>query len=172
MPYLFSVLCFALFFLAGCQNPQSTDYRSCLLPTTTIIHDLSRHSFFDDVSYHEIARLEIESLKEFSQKNEAEAELSFQIIFSGLRNAAQPKLQGTYFIAIMDQRDTPLLKKRFPLEIIFEGNRKYQRKITEVTLPVPLALVDHCENYKIFIGFDLKGEDLERGLHRLVKNGS
>ena len=172
MLYFLPVIFFALLSLGGCQNSQPIEYRSCLSPATSIIHELARQSFRDETLKHEVARLEIESFTEFPQKSDKEAELNFRIVFSALRKTTQAKLNGNFFIAITDQKENPLLKKIFPLEIIFEGKKKFQRKITEVTIPVPLKLMDQCEKYKVFIGFDLRGEELERNLRRLEQKTS
>ncbi len=169
MLYFLPLIFVALLPLGGCQNSEPIEYRSCLSPATSIIHELARQSFLDETLKHEVARLEIESFTEFPQKSDKEAELNFHIVFSALRKTPQSKLNGNFFIAITDQKENPLLKKMFSLEIIFEGQKKFQRKIIEVTIPVPLKLMDQCEKYKVFIGFDLRGADLERNLHRLEK---
>ncbi|AIL13308.1 hypothetical protein IM40_07070 [Candidatus Paracaedimonas acanthamoebae] len=173
MQYFWLILLITLFPLGGCQDSHQIEYRSCFAPTTNIIHELSRQSFFDPTLMHEVARLEIESLNEIAEKDTNEALLSFQIVFSALRSTTEPKkVNGNYFIAITDREGTPLLKQTFPLEIIFEGKKKYQRKVKEVTMPVPLAIINQCEKYQIFIGFDLKGHDLEYNLRRLERKPS
>ncbi|MBN9413166.1 MAG: hypothetical protein J0H12_04500 [Candidatus Paracaedimonas acanthamoebae] len=172
MQYFWPILLILLFPLGGCQNSQPLENHSCFAPTTNIIHQLSRQSFFDPTSAHEVARLEIESLKEVAEKDKEEALLSFQIVFGALRNTTISKLNGNYFIAITDQEGIPLFKKIFPLEILFEGKKKYQRKVKEVTIPVSLNIIDHCEKYQIFIGFDLKTDDLEHSLRRLEQKTS
>lgn len=172
MQYFWRILLIMVLPLGGCQNSQPPEYRSCFAPTTTIIHELSRQSFFDKNSAHEVARIEIESLKEFAEKDEKGALLSLQIVFSALRSSTEPQVNGTYFIAITDREGTPLLKKTFPLEIIFEGKKKYQREIKAVTIPVPLEMIHQCKKYQAFIGLELKGLDLERNLRRLEKKSS
>ncbi|MBN9343879.1 MAG: hypothetical protein J0H87_05865 [Holosporales bacterium] len=173
MHYFWPILLITLLPLGGCQNSQPTDYRSCFSPPTNIIHELSRQSFFDPTLTHEVARLEIESLKELAEKDEKEALLSFQIVFGALRSTTETKkLNGNYFITITDREGNPLLKQTFPLEITFEGKKKYQRKIKEVTMPVPLAIINQCEKYQVLIGFDLKGHDLEHNLRRLERKPS
>jgi hypothetical protein len=171
MQYLWSILLIVLFPLGGCQNSQP-EYLSCFAPTTSIIHELSRQSFLDTTLTHEIARLEIESLKEFAEKNENEAQLSFQIVFGALRSSTQPKIHGNYFIAVTDRKGNPLLKKIFPLEIMFENKKKYQRKVKEVTISVPLTVLNQCEKYQVLVGFDLRGHDLDRNLRRFGRDPS
>lgn len=172
MQYFWLIFFVTLLPLGGCQNSQPLEYRSCFAPTTNIIHELSRQSFLDATLTHEVARLEIESLKEVAEKDGNDALLSFQIVFGALRSTTELKVQGNYFIAITNQEGTPLLKQTFPLEVIFEGKKKYQRKVKEVTIPVPLAIINQCEKYQIFIGFDLKGHDLERNLRRFERKTS
>ncbi len=172
MLYFWRILLIIALPLSGCQNSPSPEYRSCFAPTTTIIHELSRQSFFDENSSCEIARLEIESLKEHAEKDEKEALLTVQIVFSALRNSTEPKVSGTYFIAVTDREENPLIKKNFPLEIVFEGKKKHHREIKVVTLPLPLDMIHHCQKYQAFIGLDLKGSELEHTLRPFKKKSS
>lgn len=126
----------------------------------SIVHELARHRLFEKGNNLEIARLEIESIKEEAKKNSHEAYLNFQIVFTALRRSLTSRVTSTYFIAIIDKKDIPIYKKTFPIEVIFIDKKKYSQKIEGQRVSITYTVLIHPEEYQILIGFDLKGQDL------------
>jgi hypothetical protein len=102
------------------------------------------------------------------KKDLSEVEIKMNVVFVLNRGASNKdrKASFEYFVALPLFHPQPQGKKIFTKAGEFQGNRARLGIVEDVTLVIPLARGTKRDDYKIFLGFQLSEEEIERNRKR------
>lgn len=158
-----------MFALAACSNNESAIAPAC--PNIVIVKDTAELTTFrsgpgrdliDVVLDARIDRFAGSCETDLDDDKSGEVIVDLQLFFEATRGPANSAREGsfTYYIAIADRSGDVLAKKTFSTDFAFEGNRNRIGGVEELTQEIPLDAGELGEDFDIFVGFQLSGEQL------------
>jgi len=92
--------------------------------------------------------------------NFIEVEMALQ--FAVAQGPANPEntARFSYFVAVATQDREILVRKEFPIEVAFEGNRRQMIALEEIVPTIPLKPGEDGDDYLIFVGIAMTPAEL------------
>lgn len=151
-----------------------------LCPNIIIVKDTSEYTAFKPGPGRDLTDVVMEArLDRFSgfcetdldRDRSGEVTLDLRLIFQATRGPASTSRAARFpfFVAIADREGNILAKEIFESEFEFEGNRTRIGVFEDLTPEIPLAPGQTGEDFDIFVGFQLTGEQLDYTRSRNVR---